>query len=273
MANIFMNERIIEDKEYPYGKFIFYKDDDFDDRKKSLFLGFENEVGVWDDGDESRIDLETICNCFLRDLIIYKSEYGCNEIISHPFTLNYLRNNEVVFKFLFDFLRSNKKYYRIQKSSLIGMHIHVNSSFFNNKEKIKIAKFIYDPINLQFLTHIAETNQDRINIYARFDKEECPTNENSSHYKLYSSSDFKCCAVHFRQEIKTIEFRFFHATNSYSTFLKNIEFIHCLSHFCKAESFDNMKHTIFCKFLRKNKKKYPNIFKFLFPSSVIGKCA
>lgn len=273
MTEMFLNKRIIEDKYSPYNKFLFYEGD-YGEPNKLLFLGFENEVlDNWKDvcENETDIDLETICNCFLRNLIVYKYEYSCKEIISHPFTLGYLKQNEVVFRFLFDFLASKKKYYPIPKSAHLGMHIHINSSFLNNKEKINLAKFIYDPINLEFLKNIAETNQNRLGIYARFNKDFCPKSEKTRISSLWCSSDDKCYAVHFREEIKTIEFRFFHATNSYATFLKNIEFVHCLANFCKEECFDNMKYSVFKKYLRKNKNYYPNIFKFIYTSSVIGK--
>lgn len=67
----------------------------------------------------------------------------------------------------------------------------------------------------------------------------------------------------------TIEFRIFASTTSYEEFSKNLEFVQSMVDFTKPSAVnvtslkDFGKQEVYLKFVKENRKTYPNLFQFL----------
>lgn len=179
--------------------------------------------------------------------------YDGFEIVSHPATIKYHKNNTPWNLF---FENSQMK-----KRVNCGLHFHIDKSFLNLFQIKLLDLFINQYVPLIKL--IAGRKPNRY----------CKNNRNKKYEQLGRSLS-RYEMLNFTDN--TIEFRFFKSPTSYKKFLLRIEFVDSFVKFIKTlnafellkqidqtnELFNNFWIEYF-KYLNDNEKLYPNCYKFL----------
>lgn len=197
------------------------------------------------------------------------------EIVSHPATFNYWKNNTVYF----DALNGLTKYCRSFRSDSCGIHIHMSKNAFSGLHLAHFLHFMYN--NPAFVEFIA---QRTANAYASFVPEErnsvlVRAKQKRGNYERYT-------VVNLQNEA-TIEIRIFKGNLRPDAFMKNIEFCKALFDFTNPDELDsfNVKYEAkldsyingqsvefnrimasdynvgnFIKFVSDNQETYPNLY-------------
>ncbi len=137
-----------------------------------------------------------------------------------------------------------------------GMHIHLSKAAFTTFHLYKFMKFVYS--NRKFITYISERPASK---YALdFDgsiKQEAkimhkPKSNKARRVKVNICNTY------------TVELRFFAGVINLQSFLKNIEFAHCLFYFTKNNSLKKaLSVDVFKKYVELKDSKYPNLYRFI----------
>ena len=152
------------------------------------------------------------------------------------------------------------------------MHIHVNKSALTNLDIFKIVYFVFG--NPDFIKIISQRNWNQINRWAsvKIDDFLRYTSNPKEKIKILSEvakskSGGSRVAINL-QNRNTIEFRIFRGTLNWSSYQKNVEFVHSLVSWCKSVSLKHIqdKDSVFSflDYLTKNQSEYPHLILFLF---------
>lgn len=192
--------------------------------KGNKFLGVELEI---DDGGECEENAKIILNVANKEnnLIYVKRDGSLDEgieIVSHPMTLYYHKNN-MPWKFILEEARSLG--YASHYTDTAGLHVHVNKSFFGttieeqDKSISRVLFFIEN--NWKKIVCFSRRTEDNINRWAcRYDIKSNPKDVldkakmNDSRYTCVNISNYN-----------TIEFRVFRGTLKYNTFIATLQFV------------------------------------------------
>lgn len=219
-----------------------------------LYIGTELELEA--KGDKDKIADEA--NTFLKRFCVIKHDSSIDngfEIASAPCGLKFHQRNWNGF---FKFCNRTKKLFSADN---VGMHVHISRKYLTPLQMGKMIVFINNPNNKKFIELIAG-REIKGNKW-------CYTNEaltpSYGSKKIRNKRGYDSLAVKFSYK-KTIEFRIFYSTVNRNIFLKNIEFCHALTKFCRtcfmsingAQSIEN-----FCRFVFDWKKDYPHLYLFL----------
>lgn len=201
-----------------------------------LYFGVEVEVEV---ADEERISM----NKALADLaegdrdegLFYcKSDgsihYGF-EIVSHPFTFQYMKQNDKAFDAMFR-LRDTCEGYR---PTNCGMHVHMSVDAFTSLHMYKFIRFFYD--NPEFIKRVSRRTGNNMERWAAC---QLSTGDNPIHIaKRQSCQSSRYSALNF-QTRRTVECRIFRSTISRPLFYGNIEFLKGVYDYTKDSGLKNM---------------------------------
>ena len=171
------------------------------------------------------------------------------EFPTQPGTLKW--HKSLPYKEMFDYLDKNG--YKAHDTTTCGLHVHINRSFFENKESECIGKLIY----------IVEKFNDEFSILGRrscrhakffgYNGEKCK----ELYAKGYQTRD-KYNAINLLHE-NTIEIRAFKGTLKYSTFINTLEFVSDLAWYVKnhtEEEIENMSWVDLYKTFSDELKQY-----------------
>lgn len=240
--------------------------------KNTLYMGVELEIDAHD-----YVDTKNECSAETAndETLFYNKEDGSlnygYEIVSHPFTMDYFQANKDRFH---KRLKSSLKHgFRSHDVGTCGMHIHVSKDALTNLDIFKIVHFMYS--NVDFIKIISNRTWDQLNQW-------CSMDINSLVYGLDDPSKKveKIVEVAKRKggtpkyvglnlaKDKTIEFRIFRGTLNWSTYQKNIQFVHSLIQWIKSTSLEHIKDEFavlsFLDFLCKNQTDYNHLILFIF---------
>jgi hypothetical protein len=236
----------------------FFKMSDKDD----VFLGIELEV---ERGDSSirHVPMAEMIN---HDFLYFKTDGSLNdgfEIVTHPMTISYIKQNKNVWADILNQLRSNK--YRSYDTKTCGMHIHVSKNAFTTWHLYRFMKFFVD--NSDFITKISQRKIENLDRWAAL------TDNPSESYKEYSEEQLmykakkksgnskRYLAVNLQND-KSVEIRIFRGTLNDSSFFKNIEFVQALFDYTKSVPDKDMGLQSFLTFIKDN-NEYPYLRKFI----------
>ena len=227
---------------------------------EAKYFGLEVET-EYNGNEEEKIEaIENINSKEYREQIYLKQDGSLNngiEIITHPFTYEFLKSNK--FK-LFEFINSNiiGNGFGSFKHNTTGTHIHLSKNHFNNK--------------LHLLKFILFFKQNYWNIFNRISE------RRSKHQVKYFCRNIKktelrratngtlCNRTRYTMlniTSNTIECRIFQANLRSDRILKNIEFLKCLIEFTELEKI-NKNFTSWSKFkVFVNNSSYENLKQFL----------
>lgn len=218
-----------------------------------LKIGFELET------EQGNSDIPRAVYCekmhdILGDFVYFKKDGSLDEgveIVSHAFTLNWLRDNETMIKNALDTARD--LHYRSHEGGNCGLHFHINRQYFTRDllfkddndytlESHNIARFKYNTdsvvnkMNLFFETYKEQTIQfsRRQSFgYCKFISDEQYLN-NSSKLRLdtnvlnYYKNGYRYKIVNNNND-HTIEIRIFRGTLIFETFMASAEFVFSLA--------------------------------------------
>lgn len=264
-----------------------------------LFFGVELEVD--DDGDKRKVTTayETIAYRIQRDfrkLVYVEVDTSLKrglEFIFHPFSWEWYKANENVFK---EFLTAIKSYnFRSFKTETCGMHVHITEKAIQPLTQYKMAHFIFENpefclaisrrtrarLDKQALCHVENTGKNILDNVkaamtwlAKYDvakgvkgakkKVAFSRSEELDMYMTYISHIPRKLGLNFvgngmgQLPPKTLEFRIFQGTTDYGYFAGNLEFCKAVVDFCNTSSLQELGVPQFREFI---KNKFPYLEK------------
>jgi hypothetical protein len=266
-----------EIKDYNYKpRALFYKLPE--EKTNSLYFGIEIEIEVPTieyRGIERCHELSKFFNYKINgkedfvytkfDRSIGKEGKNGFEIVTHPFTYNWLKREKgiEIFKDIFNFSRYNCESF---KTNTCGMHIHMSKKAFSDLQLYKFLTLIYS--NENFCIKISERNdKEKINRYSSFtpvkdietlSRERTNERDSNSRHRAVNLS----CA-------ETVEVRIFRGTMEIDKFLKNIEFCKSLFDFTRTKASKNIHVGEYINFVLRNQGMYNNLYTFMKERSII----
>lgn len=135
-----------------------------------------------------------------------------------------------------------------------GMHVHVNRGALSELQLGKMLVFINEPTNSRLVSAVAGRYRSQ---WCRYSAKTLTSPKDGD--------DGRRVALNCENE-STVEFRIFRGTVVRRAFMKNLEFVAAVVSFCGVDrrSFCESKSgTLFCRFVRENRKLYPNLFGYL----------
>lgn len=226
---------------------------------KELFLGIELEVNS-PDGDR-RSDVESICHTFggyaatdaypYRDTCYLKKDgslhkYNGFEIVTRPMAPEFTKR-------FIPALCDKLNKLSIEGHSAgrgYGMHVHVSRAALSPLHQAKMIVFMSSE-NAESLTYVAQ----------RENNEWCEIKDKRICYYDIRDKD-KYQALN-NSHCHTMEFRIFRSNTRSERVLKNIEFVLAVIEYTRNCGIRELTTEPFLKWLKNNRKVYPNLFKFL----------
>lgn len=236
----------------------FFKVSPFDD----VFLGIELEV----ERSSGAIDREDMAEMIDHDFLYFKRDGSIDdgfEIVTHPMTISYIKQNKNVWADILNNLRTNK--YRSYDTSTCGMHIHISKNAFTTWHLFRFMKFFVD--NSDFVTKISQRKVENLDRWAALtDNPSESGKEYTDDVLMYKAkkkrgNSKRYLAVNLQND-KSVEIRIFRGTLNDSSFFKNIEFVQATFDYTKSISETDMSLQSFFNFLRDN-NEYPYLRKFI----------
>lgn len=168
------------------------------------------------------------------------------EIVTHPATYRYLRENRV-----FDVLDKLPVTSYAHRDT--GLHIHVSRKLLTKLQLCKIVYFYSDPKNQEYLKKVAQ--RDYTDYCKRIDKgkmkhmaEATESNRRASHYDRYQAVNLI--------NTNTVEFRMFKGNVKPEAIYKAIQFVDALIEFTARQAATKLDHTHFIEFVSKNERRW-----------------
>lgn len=236
----------------------FFKVSDKDD----VYLGIELEV----ERGSSDVRHERMAEMIEQDFLYFKNDGSLDngfEIVTHPMTISYIKQNKNVWADVLNQLRSNN--YRSYDTKTCGMHVHISKVAFTTWHLFRFMKFFVD--NSDFVTKISQRKIYNLDRWAALtDNPEESTKEYTDDVLMYKAkkkrgNSKRYLAVNLQND-KSVEIRIFRGTLNDSSFFKNIEFVQALYDYTKSISESDMSLQSFFTFLRDN-NEYPYLRKFI----------
>ena len=237
---------------------IFFKVSDKDD----VYLGLELEV----ERGNSDVSHSDMAKLIANDFLYFKRDGSLTngfEIVTHPMTISYIKQNKNAWADILHQLRTNK--YRSYDTSTCGMHIHISKNAFTTWHLYRFMKFFVD--NSDFVTKISQRKIEKLDEWAALTDNPSESRKEYSNDALMYKAKKKCgngkryLAVNLQNE-KSVEIRIFRGTLNDSSFFKNIEFVQATFDYTKSISETDMSLQSFLSFIKDN-NEYPYLRKFI----------
>lgn len=223
-----------DDSDYPYCRSCFenikdkmihsysYKPEPIFYGEDSMFLGVELEI---DKGGESDRNAEKIYNAanYHKEHIYIKHDGSIDdgmEIVTHPMTLYYHKNN-MPWKEITE--KAVELGYKSHQTSTCGLHVHVNRSYFSDirseqDECISRVLFIIERFWEEMLLFSRRTRRQLERWAARYGIKDSPKKV----METAASTRYSCVNL---CNYYTIEFRIFKGTLRYNTLIATLEMV------------------------------------------------
>jgi hypothetical protein len=219
---------------------------------KQLFFGVEVEVqSSGKNYTEALADMQELD----RERIFYcKSDAsigGGFEVVSHPFSFNWMKENDSSFEALFNL----QKYCNAYNARSCGMHVHMSSNAFTALHTYKLLRFFYG--NPDFIRRVSRREGDSMDHWASVNLEP------SLYMSIAKRRDYnsrRYMALNF-QPRRTIECRIFRSTVSRPLFYGNIEFLKAAYDYTKAFGVRDLSVDGFLQYTRKHGKLFHNFLR------------
>ena len=211
-----------------------------EDDGQTLFMGLELEI---DGGDFANKTAEEMYNVMPDGFITMEHDGSLSnegfENITQPATLEYHMSIIDDYKAMFKTAISNG--YRSHDAGSCGLHVHINRSYFEDREEECIAKLLYLTEkfwgNLVKFSRRTESQLDRW--AASYD--ETPQqvidkmkNRDLDRYHAVNLTNYS-----------TIEFRIFRGTLKLSTFIATLQFVDTIARYCKEKTIEELQNLNF----------------------------
>lgn len=223
-----------------------------DEPEKPLYFGIELEVEKEGSGDIER-DIRS-----MPDFTYCKEdgsiEYGF-EVVTHPISYQWILENKRRFDPIFRLGKEGR--YTSHSNNTCGMHVHLSKRCFGTYHLYRFLKFFYD-MDTRFIVAISQRgDSDNMEEYCRTHKE-----RSSMSLAREKQGGDRFTAVNLQNK-HTIEVRIFKGTLKKEAFFKNIEFLQSVYLFTKEHKSKQITTKEYLKYVKKNYKKYKNLYSFL----------
>ena len=224
--------------------------------KGKLHFGFELEIEN-NNGLDSNEIAKRITEA-LNGLIYCKRDGSLNsggfEIVSHPFTFDFLKNHLLKKNKLNPIFELRTEGFRSYNTDTCGMHVHLSKKAFTDLHLYKFMKFFYE--NPRFVWKFSQRKLSNFNRWSTLTEDNQPIMQKVKEKQNPS----RYIAVNLNNN-HTVEIRIFRGTLKKEGFLRNVEFCHAVFEFTKNASLQKANNlNDFYTFVSMNKTKYSNLY-------------
>ena len=238
------------------------------EQRNKLHYGMELEVEV-----PPGVDFNVLLTQIEASWLYAKSDSSISngfELVSHPFTFEWMRENRSEFEKRWKHLLAAGC--RSHNTNTCGTHVHMSKDAFTSFHLYKFMNFIYS--NPQFVKHISQRHGDGMEHYASLHREIPELMIRKARRKQGNMNedqgrDSRRVAVNL-ENTHTVELRFFRGNLRPDRFFKNIEFCEALYQFSKQAALDELTAASFTAWTTRQRKTYPNLTKFLVDTSIVS---
>ena len=220
----------------------------------TLFFGFEIEV---ENIDEIESNKEVVRKLTKNNPHLY-CKYDSSlengfEIVSHPTSLKYFKENEI--KIMSGIYNLPSLGFRAFHTTTCGMHVHLTDKT-TYTQCYKLLKFFNK--NIPFIFKMSQRNKERFDQWCNLS----PDGTSIAYKAKNKDCPERHVAINLKNE-NTIEIRIFRSNLKRERILKNIEFCFAIYNFAKDASNMEMSELNFIKYVSTHRKDYLNLFSFL----------
>jgi hypothetical protein len=194
--------------------------------KRSLHFGTEVEVDMAK-GVSRDLALKQIGEADEERLFYCKHDQSCGhgfEIVTHPFTFDWMKDNPDAFSPMFELAPIMRGW----EAERCGMHIHMSKDAFSELQMFKFMRFFH--MNMRFIRSLARRPTGKFDKWARM---EVPERNKLMKFTLAKAHiDFDRGALN-PEPADTLECRIFRSTLSPTAYYGNIEFLQSLFDYTK----------------------------------------
>jgi len=248
----------------------YYKPEPMFQGDKGHHMGIELEVAFYNDdhhsfdyGDEvKRISQQLESFAYLKsDTSIGNCGHGGFEIVTHPMTWDWIKQNNEKFQPIFGLIKRGFKSYH---AGSCGMHVHVGIKYITATQLHKILSFVYGTSGREIIKVFSLRNSENLERWASFDQDINLARRVIKKKRRDYDDHRRSTAVNLNHK-DTIEFRFFRGTLKRETFFRNLEFVQALLFFTGDLNIGKgeMNAYKFIDFIWKNKKEYPRLHEYV----------
>ncbi len=237
---------------YTYKPVPDFRKVDRDLSERSLYFGTEVEIEVDDDSDMDTA-LKLIAEKDSDGLFYCKSDSCINhgfELVSHPFTFGWMKENDEAFSAMFSLGRIMKGWESIN----CGMHVHMSMDAFSNLQLLKFMKFFY--ANKSFITALARRPEGKLEQWAHMNSPDSAVLQKFTRRKRGSIGVGRAALS--VENGDTIECRIFRSTLAPIAYYGNVEFLQALFDYTKTCGLQQLHEDRFMSFVHDRAKGYPN---------------
>lgn len=174
------------------------------------------------------------------------------EVVSHPFTYNWMVQNKKAFDALFKLGSVMEGW----SATNCGMHIHMSSDAFTNMHLFKFMRFF--GLNREFIGRLSRREREDLDKWAPIDSH---AKKKLMRFALKrEGSPFGRAALNFGTREPTIECRIFRSTLAPAVYYGNVEFLQSLYDFTKGCGATDNELSLdrYMDYVHNRSKAYPN---------------
>ena len=205
--------------------------------ERALHFGTEVEIDVANDRSRDQA-LERLGKEDVSHLFYCKHDVSAGagfELVSHPFTYDWMRSNESSFQPMFGLADIMRGFESIK----CGMHIHMSRDAFSELQMFKFMRFFH--LNQKFIRALARRPKGR---FDRWSKMVVPERSSLIRFAINKERiDFGRGVLNFGASENTIECRMFRSTLSPTAYFGNVEFLQGLFDYTKNCGADDSQLT------------------------------
>jgi hypothetical protein len=232
--------------------------------KGPLYLGVELEVecfGSWNPDEVAEKILTKVNGCDTEQYIYCKEDSSIDngvEIVTHPMSFQWIKDNENLFNDLSAMLRKLKTYG--YKSGRAGMHIHLSRKAFSNLHLYKMK--VWSINHRKFIFKLSQRSENSFNEWA-WPGEKCYAIKGIKNRHSYMGCRSEAINL---TSACTVELRVFRSSTAQDSFWRKVEFAQALYEFTKVISIkvaEDSEIDSFQMFVNQNHRKFPHLKEWL----------
>jgi hypothetical protein len=242
----------------------------FQDHKKgdSLFYGLELEV----ENSENKISNESMASNINDENLYCKHDGSLEdgfEIVSHPFSWSWYKENKKYFNDLLDNLKEQG--FESFTPGTCGIHIHMSKKAFTTLHLFKFLKIFYEDKNFETIRKISQRTSHSSSGGCQWGKSAENQSIKDQLEKAKKKRWFGRYTAINLENNDTVEVRIFRGTLNKESFHKNFEFLQSLYDYTSKESTSKVSIQGYLEYVFNNRKEFINLYQFLVKKNITGK--
>jgi len=239
---------------YTYKPVPMFKRTESDLEKRALHFGTEVEIEMAGKHDDVKAALSKIGEADKEYGLFYCKQDACIkngfEVVSHPFTLNWMNQHRDAFDSMFNLSEVMQGF----EATSCGMHIHMSADAFTDLQMFKFMRWFY--VNREYIRALSRRPKGKLEGWASM---KVPDDKKMLSYALDKSKgmDTGRAALNVGSR-QTIECRIFRSTLSPTTYYGNIEFLQSLFDYTRNSGIKNTRFAPYMEFVQARGSTYKN---------------